>query len=143
MDNELMKVEEMNITEELTAGTTLAYCSFKVSTPEDRAKLFNAMNEPDFKVDEAINTPIQVKDVYAEYIDLLDENTGEIKTAVRMVLITPDGTSYGCVSVGMFSALKKVMKIYGEPTWKEPITIIPYTKKTRNGNNKVLTFKIA
>lgn len=131
-----------NISDELLNPENLAFCSFQVKTKEDKAKLFNAMNEPDFKIEEVVNKEIEVKDVFAEYIELLDENTGEVKTAVRMVLISPDGTSYGCVSVGMFSAIKKIMKLYGPPTWDDPIKIVPYTKKTRNGNNKVLTFKV-
>jgi len=52
-----------------------------------------------------------------------------------VVLIDDKGVSYQCVSLGIFSALKKVFAIFGTPdTWKKPIGI--KVKTIDKGNNR-------
>lgn len=117
------------------------YCSFKPANHQQKATLFKIMNNPEKRLADCINMDIELKDLYMEKVMLLDKNTGEIKPAPRIVLIDKDGVGYQCVSVGIFGALKKMISIFGEPTWKEPIKVKIRQTKTQTGNS-ILTMDI-
>lgn len=141
--NELMEIQsgEVGWLESEFASVGKSFCSFKAEDEKGRALLFTAMNNPTFRVEEKLNTTIFLKDIYAEPVTLVGDG-GEIVDSVRIVLIDADGNSYGCCSIGMFSALKKLMRVYGMPTWKTPILVQPYQQSTRNGNNKIFTLRV-
>lgn len=141
MNTEIMKIDNNEIEGQLM-GVTSTFCSVKAETPEEKRALFNAMNNPEFRVEQFINQTIYVKDVFAELVDIMDKNTGEFIQAARIVLIDDEGTGYACVSKGIFHALKKLFKLYGAPTWNEPIGIT--IKQIRKSNNmNILTFDLA
>lgn len=120
------------------------YCSIKSDgTMKSKADIFNAVNSPDRKLSEYIGEVINLKDIVAHPIQLVDENTGELLDALRVVLIDADGTSYEAVSNGVSNAINRILQIFGQPdTWAEPIKVKAIQKQTRNGNNKVTTLKI-
>lgn len=128
-----------NLVADITAART-QYCSMTAETEADKANLFNAMNNPDERLSKMINRTIEVKDVYIEVVPCTNEETGEVTMCPRIVIIDAKGKSYQCVSVGVYSALKKIIQVYGEPTWEKPIKIEvqQITKGTRN----MLTLKV-
>lgn len=125
---------------DLTSERVTAFCSLQPTTKEGKATLFKAMNNPDKRIGDCINMTIPVKDVFVEVVNCTNKETGEVVQCPRIVLIDKDGVGYQCVSLGMFSALKKVMQVFGVPTWKEPINlkIVQVTK----GEKKLLTFDV-
>lgn len=118
---------------ELASSDAGAFCSIKAVDRASKIKAYNASNHPTHKLNDFINKTIVVKDVYAETLELVNEETGELGQAPRIVLIAEDGESYECVSVGVFSALKKLIAIFGEPTWEEPIKLIVKNEKVKAG----------
>jgi hypothetical protein len=57
------------------------------------------------------------------------------------VIIDDHGVGYACVSIGVYSAIKKLFQVYGEPeTWKNPITL--KVKQVTKGERKMLTLDI-
>lgn len=124
---------------ELEGGNLAAFCSVKAETMEDKALVFNAANNPQHKVADYINKKIMVRDVYAETLELINRETGEIDKAPRIVLIDDKGEAYECVSVGMFSALKKLIATFGEPTWEQPIPVVVKQEKVANGSMLTLS----
>lgn len=123
---------------------TPSFCSLQPSTPEEKVTLFNAMNNPTYRIDEKINCEINVRDIYAETVEIVNEKTGEVSTAPRIILIDTDGNSYGCCSYGVFNSVKKLIQVFGVPTWHEGIKVIPISipsKRVQNG--RVLTLKLA
>ena len=117
------------------------YTSFRGETSAEKAQLFKIMNTPRYKVSDCINKTILLKDLYVEMVSCTNEQTGEVSVAPRIVLIDKDNEGYQCVSTGILSALKKLMQIYGEPTWDEPLPIkIIQLKK---GARSILTFELA
>ena len=133
-------MEIMNIAQELSANQTSMFCSIQGGTHENKVAVFNASNNPDHKVGDFINKIIMVKDVLAEQIELTDEETGEVETAVRVVLIDVDGKSYQAVSTGIFNALKKAIAIFGAPTWDEGLPCL--IKQVSVGKGSMLTFDV-
>lgn len=124
---------------ELEGGNLAAFCSVKAETMEDKALVFNAANNPQHKVADFINKKIMLRDVYAETLELVNRETGEIDKAPRIVLIDDKGEAYECVSVGMFSALKKLIATFGEPTWEQPIPVVVKQEKVANGSMLTLS----
>jgi hypothetical protein len=122
-------------------GTGESYCTFKPETPEQKVALYNAMSDPDKILKECINMEIKVKDVFCEVVYLESERTGMIEECPRIVLIDTDDVSYQCVSTGVYHSLKALFQIYGEPTWKDGITVIPFLKAIK-GNRSVLTLQL-
>lgn len=132
--------DDTNFIVDLTSATR-AYCSMVATTPEEQADLYTAMNAPDKKVSECIGDVIDLKDVYVEKVNCTNEETGEVQAAPRIVLITADGTSYQCVSRGIFGALKKLFTVYGEPMqWTAPLKV--KLRQIPLGKRSVLTLDI-
>ena len=111
-----------------------AVCSIDAVDPETKAIVFNAANNPDHKVKDFVNKTINVKDIYAEIIEIANEETGEITKVPRIVLIDADGLAFECVSVGMYSAIRKLVAIYGAPTWEPPLTVTVKQKSVGKGS---------
>lgn len=116
------------------------YCSLKVSDRASQALLFKAMNNPEKRIGDCINMEIRVKDVYAENVDCVNSETGEVNRCPRIVLIDENGVGYQAVSIGMFSAVKKLIQVFGEPTWDDPIPVV--VKQVTKGERKMLTLDV-
>ena len=138
----VMAPGEIGNLEQEFMNTGMSYCSFNANTREGKVALYTAMNNPTFRVEEKLNCTIALKDIYAEAVQFVSDKTGEVIDSVRIVLIDAEGNSYGCCSKGMFSALKKLIHVFGAPTWEEPILVQPYQTPTRNGINKIFTLRV-
>lgn len=138
MENMLATVD---LSAELSQQSTTSYCSIKGGDRKTKAKLYNASNNPEHKVGDFINKTIKVKDVLVEVITIADEDTGEVETAPRVVLIDDKGKAYQAVSVGIFNAVKKAINVFGEPTWEEPLEVIIKQIPVGKGNS-MLTFDV-
>ena len=117
MNNEIMNINEnenLMMTDngfiaDLTSAKT-QFCSITPKTNDEKATLFKAMNNPDFRLSDMINKVIKVKDVYVEVVDCHNDETGEVTQCPRIVFIDDKGVGYQCVSIGVFSALKNYFK---------------------------------
>lgn len=136
--NSLVNVDGKAMILDLTTRQT-SFCSMEAKTKADKVKLYQAMNNPSKRLSDCINLEIQLKDVYVEVVNCIDE-LGVSQVCPRIVLIDKDGVGYTCVSIGVFSALKKLFQIFGLPTYKEPLTVVP--SQITNGQNKILTLNV-
>ena len=119
----------------------LSFSSLKAESDEEKANLFNAINNPEKRLADCINMTIKAKDLYIEVVNCTNEETGEITACPRIVIIDDKGVSYQAVSLGIYSALKKVIQIFGAPTWEKPISLA--VKQITKGTRKMLTLNIA
>lgn len=119
----------------------LSFSSLSAETDEEKAHLFNAINNPEKRLADCINMKIKAKDLYIEVVNCTNEETGEITACPRIVIIDDKGVAYQAVSLGIYSALKKVIQIFGAPTWEKPITL--EVKQVTKGTRKMLTLNIA
>ena len=125
---------------DMTSAQT-QFCSLSASTDEEKAKLFNAINNPEKRLADCINMTINAKDLYIEVVNCTNEQTGEVTACPRIVIIDEKGVSYQAVSLGIYSALKKVIQIFGAPSWQKPIKLS--VKQVTKGARKMLTLEIA
>lgn len=127
---------------QLTNDKITAWSSLKTDSPEEKAKFYNVMNNPEKRVAQMIGKVIKVKDIFVEIVDLTNEDTGEVKQCPRTVLIDEKGVGYQAVSIGVFSAIKKLFDVYGTPDrWESPIAL--EVQQIQKGTRNILTFKIA
>lgn len=133
-----------NVSDFTAPAEAMMYCTIANSgSMKDKAAIFNAVNSPEKRIADCIGETIYLKDIIAHPIKLVDENTGELMEAMRMVLISDKGVSYEAVSSGLVNAVQRILQIFGQPsTWEKPIPVKPIQKSTRNGNNKVTTLKV-
>ena len=120
-----MTVQTQTGLEAVFGGIGASFFSGQAKTAEQKKLLANAMNNPDKRLADCVNQEIAIKDIYVEQVDMVKQDTGEVQTCPRIVLIDADGVSYGCVSFGILGSLKKIMSVYGVPTWAEPVTVKP------------------
>lgn len=135
----------MDDDEKMVADLTtrrVSYCSLTAETAEEKTTLYNAMNNPQNRVKDCINETIALKDVFVEVVHCVNRETGESVAAPRVVFIDDNGIGYQCVSTGVFSALKKLFAVFGEPrTWEKPVNI--KIKQLNRGTDKsILTFDV-
>ena len=110
-------VQENNLMQDLDLGS---YYSVDPQTDDEKINLYNCLNSPDERIADHINEVISVKDILVEMVELENDETGETTKCPRIILIDAEGKSYACVSVGIFSALQKTIKLFGAPTWTTP-----------------------
>ena len=118
-----------------------SFCSMAVTSNEERKALYRAMNNPDKRLKDCINLTINVRDIYVETVELTNPETGELLPNQRIVLIDTDGVSYQCVSVGIFSALKKLIQLFGAPTWDDGLPVV--VKQINKKDRSMLTLELA
>lgn len=137
---EQMSIEKVNLSQELSENASTVFCSVKGGDRATKAKVYNAMNNPEHKVGDMINKVINVKDVLVEIIELENEETGEVEEAPRVVLIDDKGEAYQAVSQGIFNAVKNAIQVFGAPSWDEPLPCLIKQVGVKNGS--MLTFDI-
>lgn len=120
-------------------NTNDIYTSINLDAPENKAKLFKAMNNPDERIADMINKEIKVTDIFCEMIECTNED-GNVTICPRVVLIDEKGKSYYAVSTGIYNSVKKLIAIFGVPTWNPAITIIP--KQISKKDRKILTLDV-
>lgn len=121
-------------------GSSPMFCSMTANSEEEKIRLFNIMNSPEFKLADYINMEIEVRDVIVEPVDVANDD-GEIIKAPRIVLVDKDGKAYQCVSNGVYSSLSKMFKIFGNPTWEKPKKV-KVKQINKSGNRSVITLEM-
>lgn len=143
----VMDVASVDLVEQLKNPNGQFYCSIADDgSRKSKVAIFNAINSADESLGDHIGEVLEVVNVVAHPVELADEETGELITALRTVLVTKDGKTYTAVSQGVTSALSRIFSIIGMPdggAWeKEPVKMKIKQVKTRNGNNKVNTIEL-
>lgn len=109
MANEIIRINE----------ETPSYCSMVAESRQEKAVLYNAVQNPDSKISDHINQKIQFVNVKMEQVEMTDEETGETRKAIRTILITPEGKGILCTSNGIARSLYDMFTIFGTPdTWE-------------------------
>ena len=88
----------------------------------------------DKRVADILNTPIKLANVFIQSYEKVDEETGEVQTKVRTILIDDANNSYASASRGLYNSLLKLFAILGMPdTWEKPIDIKVVEVGMKNG----------
>ena len=121
-------------------GRQTTFCSLVANTPAEKAMMFKAMNNPEKRVGDCINMTINAKDLFCEVVNCVNQQTGEVQVCPRIVIIDDKGVGYQAVSLGVYSAIKKIIQVFGAPSWDTPLPLV--VKQITKGDRKLLTFDV-
>lgn len=109
------------------------YSSLSLTSRADKLKVLNAVNNSTPLVD-MVGKNVLIKDVVMQSVQIVkDADTGEVDSAIRTVLIDAEGNAYHATSKGLVQSLRQVFKMFGEPTWDEPLEANVREQRGRNG----------
>ena len=117
---------------------TNQFVSFRAEDMKSKVRLFNAMNQPKYKVSDMINKKIKLKDVILMNVTMEGED-GEQDTGIRSVLIDVDGNAYNATSTGIFSSLTNLYMIFGTLHFEDPLEILISQIPTKRGSTLSIT----
>ena len=117
-----------------------SYCSIKGDSREALVAMYNAINSPDHKLSDFVGKKLNIKDISIERVENMNDETGEMAANARVVLIDENGESYTCVSSGIYYAIKKLVAVFGEPTWEPALPVEVQNLSTKKGR-KTMTLK--
>ena len=117
---------------------TNQFVSFRAEDMKSKVRLFNAMNQPKYKVSDMINKKIKLKDVIRMNVTMEGED-GEQDTGIRSVLIDADGNAYNATSNGIFSSLTNLYMIFGTLHFEDPLEIMISQIPTKRGSTLSIT----
>ena len=118
--------------------TTGMFTTVKGTDIESRKAVFTAVNSAEqiTKVLESAKDPLllKIKDIVVQTVEVVNETSGEVETAPRVIFLTDDGKAYAGTSVGLLSSVKNIITILGEPSeWEKPILFQVVEKRSRKG----------
>ena len=136
----IMENQNLNVNEnkgELTLFSGIkqnVYCSKVAETETEKKELFNALESCDALLNDCVGQEIDIKDIYVEEKQVMDDETGEIKTKYRTILFDENGQTYATGSYGIYNILKKIVQIYGLPeSWEKPLKVKVAKRPIGNG----------
>ena len=115
------------------------YCSKVAETEKEKKELFNALESCDALLNDCVGQEINIKDIYVEEKQVMDDETGEIKTKYRTILFDENGQTYATGSYGIYNVLKKIVQIYGLPeSWEKPLKVKVAKRPIGNGKQSLI-----
>lgn len=107
--------------------------SIEPITQKQKVQVARAMISQDFDAAEVIGQTFSIRDVVCHVVELPDTETGEVKRAVRTVLIGPDGSRIGAVSNGVLQSLEILSAAFGPPPWVDGLVVTLKEEKSKGG----------
>ena len=139
MENQNVNVNENKGELTLFSGIKQnVYCSKVAETETEKKELFNALESCDALLNDCVGQEINIKDMYVEEKQVIDDATGEIKTKYRTILFDENGQTYATGSYGIYNILKKIVQIYGLPeNWEKPLKVKVAKRPIGNGKQSL------
>ena len=139
-----MENQNLNVNEEKREVTLFSeikqniYCSKIVESEKEKKELFNALESCDALLNDCVGQEIEIQDIYIEEKQVIDEETGELKTKYRTILFDKSGQTYATGSYGIYNVLKKIVQIYGLPeSWEKPLKVKVAKRPIGNGKQSL------
>lgn len=133
------------------------YTSFSPDDMDGKIKLYNAINSPEKRIGDFINSPIDVQDVVVmavkltnKFSDAQDDKSGDnpfkedddkLRDGFRVVLIDTDGVSYTATSNGIYNSIKTMRAVFGTLHFENGLKVTVRQVKAKNGNTLTLSLK--
>ena len=131
-------MEEKNEITLFSGVKNKVYCSKTATNEKEKKELFNALESCDALLNDCVGQEIEIQDIYVEEKEVIDDETGELKTKFRTIIFDKSGQTYATGSYGIFNIMKKIIQIYGLPdTWEKPIKVKVAKRPIGNGKQSL------
>lgn len=118
-------------TENTELGTVQHFID--TSTFDGKVKLYSALQNAE-KLADHLNEPLRMVNAVAQSVQVTDEQTGEMTSSARVIIVTDDDKAYAATSPTLLAGLNTMFGIFGTPnTWKQPIAVKVVEHRSRRG----------
>ena len=102
MENSMMTNNMNDLSAALGTGNAPMhyYVSFALDTNENRAMLVNALGAGCQRVKDHVNETINLRDFILQDVEVVDQKSGEVSQATRILLSDKKNTAYAGTSIG-------------------------------------------
>ncbi len=123
------------------------FISFNADDYDSRVQLFNAINNPDYRIADFRNRVIKVRDVVVDVVPLspnFDESApegfvpDEQRQGYRVILIDENNQSYTATSNGIYNSVRTLYSVFGSLHFDEPIPLEVRSIRTKRGETMTL-----
>jgi len=105
-----------------------------------KVSLLNALSNSE-PISENLRSTIHLANVVVEAVDMVDEQTAELKAQPRIVLIDANGNAFHAISGPAYRDVKRLLAVMGHPqTWQNPLPI--HVVQEGQGTRKYFTVKL-
>lgn len=133
MENNKLAIATINNIAAAPVGSMV--CSIKPDgNRATAAKIYAAMNNPEFRLADFINKKIKVTDYLIEITEIANEETGELSQVPRVVLIAEDGKSYQATSYGIANSVRNLVQAVGAAPWAPALEVEVKQRPTKRGS---------
>lgn len=133
-ENKMVQYNDNSLLAEIANSNRQAYCSLDLSDENNKKLLLKISQNADDTVANILNKEFYLANVFIQRYDSINEDTGEVVTRNRTILIDKDGKSYASASKGLFNSLRNLIGIMGTPdTWESPLLVRVVEKGVKNG----------
>lgn len=94
-----------------------SYGDLRTLSGKDKARVVRLLQTQGEPLADYIGKIITVEHVLVHNVDMVNQETGEVNEATRLVLIASDETAYTCVSEGIRRSIGLLAQAYGMPPW--------------------------
>jgi hypothetical protein len=117
--------------------------SFKPESPQDKMKLYNAIQQESKSLKDAVNIEFVLEHFVAHNVTFNEED-GSSTQGVRIILIDDKGQAYSGSGVGVRNSLQKIFSIFGRPdTWADfKLKIKPVSKKVGDAGESTVILEM-
>jgi hypothetical protein len=144
VSNEIVAVSDTTLRTEIATLGTNGPAFFSSITTDDfksKVKVFEAMSNSE-SISGHLNKPLSVVDVIIQAVEMPNEQTGELSTVPRVILLTEDGKAYHAMSAPLYRDVTNLLGILGHPsTWPGAVKLSVSQEGT--GTRKYFTAKLA
>jgi len=103
------------------------------STFEGKVKLYSALQNAE-KLSDHLNEPLHMVNAVAQSVQVTDEQTGEMTSTARVIIVTDDDKAYSATSPTLLAGLNTMFGIFGTPnTWEKPIAVKVVERRSSRG----------
>ena len=141
MSNELVKLVDSSVVPMSFDMSSQFVTSLDLKTDQGKYNYVRATNGDLEKLADRIGQEIEVEDAFAHEVQIVKEDTGEVISAIRLVLFSPDGSAYQCVSRGAWDSLRRLCVLFGPLPWKGGRSLVVRQKNTGRGR-RIFTFEL-
>lgn len=115
--------ETAGIIEGFNNSSTGVYSSYRSDDFSSKLKLAAALSDSE-PIANHLGKTIELAHLVVQPVTLTNQQTGELETKPRTVMIDKDGKAYNAVSDVLIRRLQDLVAVLGEPhTWPEPVKV--------------------
>jgi hypothetical protein len=108
------------------------------SLDSDAGKYMRCKRRADYSSDDVLGKSFYLRNAFGHIVEMVNDQTGEVVPAARVVLETRTGKTLGFVSTGIVQSLNDVLRVFGDGPWDPSPLLTVIQEKTRKGRKTLL-----